>query len=62
MKPAAPTTAVKPVSKPALTSKPVNELYGDAKLPDVPPTTPYEIDMPQSYWDKQYAQASYATE
>ena len=43
-------------------SKPVNELYGDQPLPDVPPMTPYGHDMPHSYWDKQYAQAEHATE
>ena len=47
-------------TKPLGLSKPANELYGDAKLPDVPPTTPYEHDLAHSYWDKQYAQAEHA--
>ena len=53
---------LKAKSKPSLPKMPGNELYGDAKLPDVPPMTPYVHDLPHSYWDKQYAQAEYAIE
>jgi len=28
----------------------------------MPPTTPYEVDLEHSYWDKQYAQAEYGTQ
>ena len=51
-KPTKPLAAAMPAAKPTLLSKPANELYGDQKLPDVPPTTPYEIDLAHSYWDK----------
>ena len=59
--PAAPV-ATKPIVKPTLTSKPGNELYGDRTLPEVPPATPCDHDPAHCYWDKQYAQAEYATE
>jgi len=60
-KPAAPKVPSKGET-PKKSSLLVNELYGDAGLPDVPPTTPYEIELAHSYWDKQYAQAESGTQ
>ena len=53
-KPAAPQLPSKGVT-PMAPSKLANELYGDAKLPDLPSSTPYEVALEHSYWDKQYA-------
>merc|ERR1719361_3350053 len=48
--------------KPAAPVKPKNELDAYGRLPPVPPTTPYQHDLPHSYWDSQYASAQSAIE
>ena len=36
-------------------SRSLNELYGYGQLSEMPKMTPYEHDLHDSYWDKQYA-------
>ena len=60
--PAKPALTPRTPLKPAVPEKRKNELDGYGRLPPVPPTTPYEHDLPHSYWDVQYAQAQTAIE